>query len=92
MTPGKAEEIGIEALVWMSSREDTMAGFLAASGASIDDLRQQSQDKAFLGFVLDYIMTHDEYVLEFAELSRIAPGDVAAARMALPGGEQPNWT
>jgi len=92
MTPKRAESIAISALSWMASQDDIIGGFLGSAGADADDLRQRAQEPEFLGFVLDYLMTQDEFVLDFADQNRMDPAEVAHARMALPGGATPNWT
>ena len=92
MTPATAEAIAVRALGWMAERDDVMEIFLSATGAAPDDLRTQARDPHFLGFVLDHLLGQDQWVLDFAAMSKIEPSDVMSARAHLPGGDIPNWT
>lgn len=92
MTRHEAERLAAEALLWLAGDADRIETFLAASGASPDELRAQAGDPAFLGFVLDHILMADDSVLAFAQSAGIAPDRVLAARAGLPGGDLPNWT
>lgn len=92
MTKDRAEAVAVDALGWMAMRDDLLEGFLAATGASPDELRGLARDPSFLGFVLDHVLSQDEYVLDFAQAAQIDAADVATARALLPGGDVPNWT
>ena len=92
MTNDRAESIAVDALGWMAMREDLLEGFLSTTGASADELRGLAGDPGFLGFVLDHVLSQDEYVLDFAQAVQIDAADVATARACLPGGDVPNWT
>ena len=50
--------LAIEALGWMAGNDDVLGQFMAASGASIDDLRTGAADPAFLGALLDFLMLY----------------------------------
>jgi hypothetical protein len=88
----RAEVLAITALGWLAAQDDLLAGFLAASGATLDDLRARAADPAFLGAVLDFLLTDDAFVLGFAADAQIAPDMVLRARAGLPGGDLPHWT
>lgn len=94
MVPSRetAEEMAIEVLGWMAARDDLMWAFLDASGTDAEGLRARLQDAEFLGFLLDFLMTSDDMVKEFARDTRRDPASLMAARAALPGGDMPNWT
>lgn len=92
VTAQHAEDVAVRALLWLAADDERMGGFLGATGADVADLRKDAQDPAFLGAVLDYILTADESVLEFAATENMAPEMVAMCRQALPGGAQPHWT
>lgn len=92
MDRASAETIGAEALAWMAGHEELIAGFMAQTGAGIDDLRARAADPEFLGFVLDHLLSDEAALIAFCEAQRIRPEDPVRARMALPGGGVPHWT
>ena len=92
MSTDRAEAIAVDALGWMAMRDDLLESFLAATGASPDELRGLANDPGFLGFVLDHVLSQDAFVLDFAQAAKIDAADVAVARTLLPGGDVPNWT
>jgi hypothetical protein len=87
-----ATALAQEALIWLAGRPEALEAFLAASGASPADLRAGAGDPVFLGFVLDFLLQSDAYVLDFAETAGVRPETVAGARAALPGGYAPDWS
>ena len=92
MDIAQAEKIAVEVLSWMVSDDDIIGGFLGVTGASPEDLRDQAKDPEFLGFVLDYLLSDDDMVLNYAQANNRNPTDPMMARAALPGGQDPNWT
>jgi hypothetical protein len=92
MKPERATAVAQEALIWLAGRPDALEGFLAASGATTEDLRAGADDPEFLGFVLDHLLQFEELVVAFARDAGVAPDLPARARATLPGGYVPNWT
>ncbi len=92
MTSEQAESIAISVLSWMATQTEILEGFLGTTGASPDEIRSQAGDPMFLGFVLDYVLSQDNFVMDYAEMTNSDPHDLAIARQALPGGAVPNWT
>lgn len=92
MNREQAEIIGIKALGWLAAEEDLVGQFLNMSGSTADDLRNRAQDPEFLGYVLDFLMLSDETVIAFCEADNLPNDAPMQARMALPGGDIPNWT
>ncbi|MEM6488492.1 MAG: DUF3572 domain-containing protein [Pseudomonadota bacterium] len=92
MTPEAAERLALAALQWIAARDDIAGSFLAAAGAAPEDLRARAADPAFLGFVLDHLLTRDDWVVGFAQHAGLAPDRVMVARQTLPGGDAPVWT
>jgi hypothetical protein len=91
-TQDTAEALALEALGWLAGNDDLLPVFLGASGASLDDLRTRAAAPDFLGAVLDFILMDDAWVIAFCDTAGRAYTEVAAARAALPGGQQVNWT
>ncbi len=92
MSPDRAAEIGAQALVWLAADENRLVAFLGNTGASPDDLRRQSRDPAFLGFVLDFLLSDEGMVRAFAADANLEPDQPMRARALLPGGDLPHWT
>ena len=87
-----AETLALQCFTWLAGNEDLLPVFMGASGVSQDDLRAGARDPVFLGSVLDFVMMDDAWVVEFCATQGIPNDSLMRARMALPGGEQVNWT
>ncbi|MEM8591818.1 MAG: DUF3572 domain-containing protein [Pseudomonadota bacterium] len=92
MLKERAETMALTALGWLAGHDDLMPVFLGSTGASLDDLRARASEPEFLGSVLDFILMDDAWVVELCDAQGWEYTDLAAARAALPGGEQVNWT
>ncbi len=92
MSPSRAEDIGLQALLWLAGQDELTGHFLASTGAAVEDLRTQAKDPGFLGAILDFLLTDDSSVLAFSADAQIPPEAVATARALLPGGDLPHWT
>ncbi len=88
----QSEVFAIKSLNWLLKDEDCVYSFLAQTGASMEDLRGAIGDPHFLGSVLDFIMTKDEWVIACAQSVDLSPDQFFQIRQNLPGGEIENWT
>ena len=91
-TQQSAETLALQCFAWLAGNEELLPVFMGASGVSEADLRVGAQDPVFLGSVLDFVMMDDAWVIEFCATQNIPGDSLMRARMALPGGEQVNWT
>ncbi len=91
-TRESAETLALEVLGWLAGNDDLMPVFLGATGASEADVKTQASDPEFLGAVIDFLMMDDAWVIAFCDSAHIPYDRVMAARVALPGGAQVNWT
>jgi hypothetical protein len=87
-----AETIALQALGWLAGNDDLMPVFLGATGASVNELAKSVKDPAFLGSVLDFLVMDDAWVMAFCDAANLPYEAPMQARVALPGGEQINWT
>jgi hypothetical protein len=55
-------------------------------------MRARAGDPEFLGFVLDFLLSDEAALLDFARETEIPPDRPLRARAALPGGALPHWT
>jgi hypothetical protein len=88
----EAERVALAALAWLADDPARIGAFLAATGASAEELRGAAGRPEFLGFVLDHLLADEGALLAFAAASGMAPDRPARARAALPGGDAPHWT
>ena len=87
-----AESVALMALSWLAGQEDHCRAFLAASGASPEDMRGRLQDPGFLGAVLDFILMDDRWVIDCCDAMGLGYTEIQTARASLPGGETVHWT
>ncbi len=87
-----AETLALEALAWLAADEDRLGAFLNATGASPGDLVKSAGEPAFLGSVLDHLLSADHLVVGFCDAQGLAYNAPMRARADLPGGGQWHWT
>ena len=92
MTAEQAELLAIRALGWLAGNDELWPAFLGATGASVDSLRTAAADPAFLASVLDFLTQADATVIAFCDAGGLTYEAPLAARRALPGGAEVNWT
>ncbi|MEY4983321.1 MAG: hypothetical protein RIR62_1587 [Pseudomonadota bacterium] len=92
MRQDMAETTALQALGWLAGNDDLFPLFLGATGASAGDVAARAGDADFLGAVLDFLLMDDAWVMAFCDAAGIAYTQPMAARAALPGGGQVNWT
>lgn len=87
-----AEVVAIDVLGWLAGEEDYFYRFLNMTGVDTGDIPGRSKNPEFLGFVLDFLLSDDNLVIEFCQHSNRANEVPMQARAQLPGGDVPNWT
>ena len=87
-----AQTIALQALAYIASDEDKLAGFMAQTGLSTDELKGRAAEPAFLGGVLDFLLSDEKALVAFCEEENMAPDLPGLARQSLPGGEEVHWT
>lgn len=91
MADDTPEIIAIQSLRWLAEF-DLLDVFQTATGVDQAQIVNAAGDPGFLGAVLDFILTRDDWVLGAAQAQGLAPEALARARASLPGGEQVHWT
>jgi hypothetical protein len=91
-TQESAETLALQVLAWLAGNDDLMPVFLGTTGASEAEVRDGAADPVFLGAVMDFVMMDDAWVMAFCDQASLPYDRIMRARMALPGGEQVNWT
>ncbi|HLL27314.1 MAG TPA: DUF3572 domain-containing protein [Xanthobacteraceae bacterium] len=75
--------IATQALAYLAGDGARLGRFLAESGLGPENLRQAARDPLFLPAVLDYILSHEHDLIDFAAIAGIDPSLVGRARDAL---------
>ena len=78
-------ELAAQALIFIAQDPDRTGRFLAISGIDPVDIRDRAQDPAFQGGILDYLLTDEALLVEFARWADVEPSFVAQNRRHLPG-------
>lgn len=86
-----AEDLALQALIFVASDDEMVAQLLAASGIAPDALRQAARDSDFLRHVLDFLCEDDQRILAFAAQQSLRPEQIIAARTALSGPGSYGW-
>ncbi len=91
MTLDSAEALSLQALAHIIAEPTLCRRFLDLTGITPDDLRASVDDAAFLGSVLDFLLSHEKDLLEFCSASNIDPKLPARARAQLLGDAAAEW-
>lgn len=83
----QAEALAIRALTFIASDPELLPRFLAITGIEAGDIRHAAREPGFLAGVLQFVLAHEPTLMRFAEEAGVAPSAAAAARRALPGGD-----
>lgn len=89
-TKGLAEEIGLQALVFVTGEPMRLARFLADTGLSPQELRQSAGEPAMLAAILEHLLGNESELLVFATEAGIDPQAVEPMRSLL-AGEKQRW-
>jgi Protein of unknown function (DUF3572) len=87
-----AETLAAEAFSWATEDVERLNAFMAMTGASPADLVREINSAAFLGRVLDWLLTEDALIRDFCDSRGLPYTAPMQARQQLPGGEVWNWT
>jgi hypothetical protein len=79
----EAAAIATQALAYIAGDATRLGRFLAESGLGPESLRQAARDPAFLPAVLDFILSHEHDLIDFAAIAAIDPKIVGRARDTL---------
>jgi Protein of unknown function (DUF3572) len=85
VSPAEATAIATQALAYIAGDGARLGRFLAESGLGPETLRRAARDAAFLPAVLDFVLSHEQDLLDFAAQAGIDAKRVSRARDALVG-------
>ncbi|NCP61961.1 MAG: DUF3572 domain-containing protein [Alphaproteobacteria bacterium] len=82
-----AELIAVKAVQYLAQNPDALGGFLAYAGIGPADLKTAISSPEFLAGTLDYMMTDEPILLDFAGTMELSPQDIVKARLCFPGAD-----
>lgn len=80
----RAETMAINMIEFLMGDEDRADGFFGTTGLSPDDLRASVGQPAFLGGVMDYLLSREDLLVAFCEEREIDPIQPIRIRQLLP--------
>jgi hypothetical protein len=83
----QAEALAVQALTFIAADPELLPRFLALTGIEAGQIRRAAREPGFLAGVLQFILAHEPTLKRFADETGVPPSSVAAARRALPGGD-----
>ena len=86
MSQTDAENIAVEALVWLAQDAELMPRFLALTGIEATSIRSAAQEPGFLAGVLQFYLGHEPTLMRFCQETGRDPATIEKAAALLPGG------
>ncbi|MEL7428985.1 MAG: DUF3572 domain-containing protein [Pseudomonadota bacterium] len=83
MTPETASDIAVSGLQYLAGDTEQLSRFIALTGITPQDMREQAHSPEFMAAVLDYYLGNEPTLLAFATSCDHKPEDVAKARYTL---------
>ncbi|MCC9620833.1 DUF3572 domain-containing protein [Thalassospira sp. MA62] len=84
-----AETLAIRAIAHIAGDEELLQGLLAQTGIGLDDLRAGITSRDIQLGALEFLLSHEPFLMRFVEDSDYTPEDPARAQVVLSGG--PVW-
>ena len=81
------EFIAIKAIEYLAQTPESLGAFLSYTGTGPADLKANIDNPVFLASVLDFMMTDESILLDFASTMDLNPQDIVKARLHLPGAD-----
>jgi hypothetical protein len=81
----QAEALAVSALSFLAGDPDRFGAFLALSGIGPESIRAAAGEPHFLTGVLDYLVSDEKLLLDFAEHQNVDPFEITRSRAALAG-------
>ncbi len=80
---GKAEDIAIQAIQFLSADTDRLISFFNTTGLSIEQLRDNINSHSFLSGILEYLLTDESLLLAFCANNNLNPAIIAPTKSCL---------
>lgn len=85
MNREKSEVIALQALAFIAGQEKTMSWMLAETGIDQGTLAQSADNPEILAGVLDFVLSHEEILIDFCNQENLSATSPVRARQFLPG-------
>ncbi|NIZ00370.1 DUF3572 domain-containing protein [Thalassospira lucentensis] len=89
MNKEAAETLAIRAVAHIAGDDELLQGLVAQTGMGLDDLRAGIASSEVQVGVLEFLLSHEPFLMRFVEDCDCAPEDPARAHIVLSGG--PIW-
>lgn len=86
-----AEEVALEALMWLAQKLDLMERFLKMTGISGDDIRGMIGRRSFYANLLGFITYHEPTLMDFCFDKSLPPQWVEMCRLHFSGTPEVHW-
>ncbi len=91
MTPEQAEILALQALAFVAGDEKMISALQAQSGLAPDSLKDNLENSALLGSILDFLLEDERRLVACCEANEWELELVGQARRALPGNTSGIW-
>ena len=85
MNREKSEIIALQALTFIAGREKTLSWMMTETGIDPSDLATSADNAEILAGVLDFLLTHEDILIDFCAEENMNANNPARARRFLPG-------
>ena len=87
----EAETLALNIASFLFSEDERLATFLGTTGIDASDLKEDPSDDTHVQIgILEYLLSREDFLLEFCELNNIDPEYPKTAATIL-SGERPDW-
>jgi Protein of unknown function (DUF3572) len=87
-----AEIISLQAVSFIAEDEDRLSALFQETGLSVGDFQDLAENPYTLAGVLDFLLAHEEILVEFCEKNNINPEMPLKIRRFFPGGSEEFYT
>jgi Protein of unknown function (DUF3572) len=87
MTAAEAENIALQAFLFLAADEERMQRFAGLSGFDVGNAREAAAAPGFLAGVLAHYLNDEDAIVAFSEAENLHPLSVALAYRVIPGGD-----
>lgn len=87
LNPSEAEHIAITGFEYLANEPEILSRFLSITGVSPDELRNSINQPAFLVGILDFFLSDEKTLIEFAKVKKLNPEHINIARQIIAGPE-----
>lgn len=88
MNEEAAQALSLQALAYLAADEHRLGALIAQCGWTLSDLRAGVNDPVVLAGVLDFLLGHEKWLIEFCNTADYPLDAPTRARRRLPGADQ----